>query len=145
MSEPKYHDSDGSPCTLDTLCRLEPEWAANRIRALLARESTHIWVDGPDGALYHCSRCAISKVDDHDAHTCQTWKQKLEIAQLQEASPLRNKRISAEMDKLIGIWLAEGGWHSSWYHCAHDLSEALTKLGIDHDRPLIGGSDNLLS
>lgn len=27
-----YRDADGVPCTLDTLCRKEPAWAANRIR-----------------------------------------------------------------------------------------------------------------
>jgi hypothetical protein len=29
----KYRDIDGNECTLDTLCRREPEWAANRIRS----------------------------------------------------------------------------------------------------------------
>lgn len=30
----KYKDADGMDCTLDTLCRREPAWAANRIRVL---------------------------------------------------------------------------------------------------------------
>lgn len=35
---PKDHvDIDGNPCTLDTLCRREPAWAANIIRTLRAR------------------------------------------------------------------------------------------------------------
>ena len=29
-------DADGNPVTLDRLCKLEPEWAANRIRSLEA-------------------------------------------------------------------------------------------------------------
>ncbi len=29
----QYYDADGRPVTLDTLCRKEPAWAANRIRA----------------------------------------------------------------------------------------------------------------
>ncbi len=29
-----YHDIDGSPCTLDKLCRTQPAWAATRIRAM---------------------------------------------------------------------------------------------------------------
>lgn len=31
----RYTDSEGRECALDTLCRREPEWAANRIRALV--------------------------------------------------------------------------------------------------------------
>lgn len=30
----EYRTTDGIPVTLDRLCRLEPEWAANRIRLL---------------------------------------------------------------------------------------------------------------
>jgi len=33
----QYRDIKGNPCSLDTLCRKEPEWAANRIRANLSR------------------------------------------------------------------------------------------------------------
>lgn len=29
-------DIAGNPCTLSKLCRLEPDWAANRIRAMEA-------------------------------------------------------------------------------------------------------------
>ena len=29
-----YSDADGNPCSLDALCRLDPDWAANRIRAM---------------------------------------------------------------------------------------------------------------
>ena len=28
-----FFDYDGKPCSLDKLCRLSPEWAANRLRA----------------------------------------------------------------------------------------------------------------
>jgi hypothetical protein len=28
-----FFDHDGKPCTLDKLCRISPEWAANRLRA----------------------------------------------------------------------------------------------------------------
>lgn len=31
--EKQYTDQDGNPCTLESLCRLDPLWAANRIRA----------------------------------------------------------------------------------------------------------------
>jgi hypothetical protein len=30
--ERKYYDQEGNECSLDKLCRLEPEWAANRLR-----------------------------------------------------------------------------------------------------------------
>lgn len=30
----RFRDRDGNPITLDTLCRMEPAWAANRIREL---------------------------------------------------------------------------------------------------------------
>ena len=36
MSGPIYRDLDGYIVSLDTLCDLEPAWAANRIRAELA-------------------------------------------------------------------------------------------------------------
>ncbi len=36
MASDGYRDSDGNPTTLGALCRTEPEWAANRIRAELA-------------------------------------------------------------------------------------------------------------
>ena len=36
MPDTAYTDCDGNPCTLDTLCRREPAWAANRIRVTLA-------------------------------------------------------------------------------------------------------------
>ena len=29
-----YHDIDGNPCSIDKLCREEPEWAASRIREM---------------------------------------------------------------------------------------------------------------
>lgn len=39
---PKDHfDIDGNPCTLDTLCRREPAWAANIIRTLRARVESY--------------------------------------------------------------------------------------------------------
>lgn len=34
MSDSEYLTSDGEPCTLPTLCRLEPSWAASRIKEL---------------------------------------------------------------------------------------------------------------
>lgn len=34
--EIQYRDLDGKPCSLDTLCRKEPEWAASRLRVELA-------------------------------------------------------------------------------------------------------------
>lgn len=34
MTKTDYHDGDGNPCTLDSLCRKEPAWAANRIRIM---------------------------------------------------------------------------------------------------------------
>lgn len=47
-----YTDSDGNPCTLDALCRREPAWAANRIRAEIAKcEALSAQVDGGH-ALY---------------------------------------------------------------------------------------------
>lgn len=36
MDEKTMHDSDGNECSLDALCRREPEWAASRIRTLTA-------------------------------------------------------------------------------------------------------------
>lgn len=34
MGEFRYRDSEGSPRTLEWMCKHEPEWAANRIRQL---------------------------------------------------------------------------------------------------------------
>jgi len=34
MSDSEYLTSDGEPCTLLSLCRLEPSWAASRIKKL---------------------------------------------------------------------------------------------------------------
>ena len=39
MSNENYHDIDGKPCSLEKLCRTSPEWAANRIRALITQVS----------------------------------------------------------------------------------------------------------
>jgi len=40
-------DSHGNECTLDSLCRREPEWAANRIRALEATiDPVKDWYEG---------------------------------------------------------------------------------------------------
>lgn len=36
-TERKYFDGEGRECSLDTLCRREPGWAANRLRALQTR------------------------------------------------------------------------------------------------------------
>lgn len=34
----------------------------------------HAWVDGPDGLLYHCRNCGISKVNDYSFYsTCDLW------------------------------------------------------------------------
>jgi len=40
------------------------------------RDMTHEWVTGPDGTLYHCRVCGISKCDDHDGYSCLTWLQR---------------------------------------------------------------------
>lgn len=61
--EPEYRDVDGNVVTLDKLCRLEPEWAANNHRVLLARvavlerEKAEAW-----GIRYCCdgSDCACA-------------------------------------------------------------------------------------
>jgi len=37
MSERTYRDIDGNPVTLDKLCRMEPAWAANRLRVEIER------------------------------------------------------------------------------------------------------------
>lgn len=34
MNERNYQDADGKTCSLDSLCRKEPAWAANRIRVM---------------------------------------------------------------------------------------------------------------
>ena len=39
MNNENYHDIDGKPCSLEKLCRTSPEWAANRIRALIEQVS----------------------------------------------------------------------------------------------------------
>jgi len=39
MNNENYHDIDGKPCSLEKLCRTSPEWAANRIRALITQVS----------------------------------------------------------------------------------------------------------
>lgn len=36
-----YSDADGNPCSLDALCRLDPDWAANRIRAMDSAQVRH--------------------------------------------------------------------------------------------------------
>jgi len=41
MSKQQYYDRDGNPVTLDKLCRLEPEWAANRIRVMTGELKSH--------------------------------------------------------------------------------------------------------
>lgn len=33
----QYYDIDGDPCSLDALCRKEPEWAASRIRHMASQ------------------------------------------------------------------------------------------------------------
>ena len=37
--EPQYFDVDGNPVSLHRLCRLEPEWAANRVRVGLSEDA----------------------------------------------------------------------------------------------------------
>lgn len=50
----------------EDLCLL----ALSKISSLIEQQE-HQWVDGPDGIGYHCSRCGISKCDDHDCYsTC---------------------------------------------------------------------------
>lgn len=50
MTEPQtYYDVDGNECSLDTLCRREPAWAANRIRVLIAKVQQLSGVAQPDG------------------------------------------------------------------------------------------------
>ena len=34
----------------------------------------HIWISGPDGDVYHCPICGISRCNDWDAYdTCEKW------------------------------------------------------------------------
>src|SRR5690606_8063243 len=38
----RYYDAEGNEVSLDQLCKLEPEWAANRIREYERREKLHM-------------------------------------------------------------------------------------------------------
>ena len=49
-----YTDSDGNACTLEVMCRREPEWAANRLRA--DRERLRRLVAAVRGVLRHADR-----------------------------------------------------------------------------------------
>lgn len=61
----------------------DAEWLINEVKRLpgvldqlidLRDEAKHRWVDGPDGKLYHCERCHVSKCDDHDFYwTCVSY------------------------------------------------------------------------
>lgn len=54
----------------------------NELRAKLAAAEDHQWRDGTDGTLYHCSRCGISKSNDHDGYSCAGWlKRRLAAAE----------------------------------------------------------------
>ena len=43
----KYRDAEGNIVSLQTLCRKEPEWAANRILTLMAQVEELIRSNGP--------------------------------------------------------------------------------------------------
>ena len=71
----RFQDIDGNACTLDTMCRREPLWAANRIRTLeadmkklrelCARRPNCVVVDDEPG------------IDNQDGYV---WMRKIEIA-----------------------------------------------------------------
>lgn len=69
MTEQMYHDSDWNECTLDTLCRVDPGWAANAIRQLRVRaELAEEQRDRARAELQEsvCSRCERRPCEDHD-------------------------------------------------------------------------------
>lgn len=53
---------------------------------------SHEWKDGPDGKLYHCSICEISKCDDHDGYDCVGWLRRQRDEARAEATRLQSKK-----------------------------------------------------
>jgi hypothetical protein len=57
------YDADGKPCSLDTLCRRDPEWAASRIRAL----------ERENGELSGALRSVVESAERGQLEGAQTW------------------------------------------------------------------------
>lgn len=67
MAERVYRDTDGRECDLATMCRREPEWAANRIAALSRSTRlrvTTVWYEQPTARSIELGRAAVRIVTD---------------------------------------------------------------------------------
>ena len=116
MTEKLYKDSDGNTCTLDALCRKEPEWAANAIRALELR-----WEKYTDPGVEH-PRQAPERI-------WVQWMTRLR-------SPVVYERAPAIHDGTIGCYLLAKQSPEKLERspiclsCGHPLTEA------DHHAPV---------
>jgi len=77
--ERQYQDSDGNPCDLVTLCRRDPEWAANRLtfeRARHAEEVARLEEQlGKLSELYDVTQERLEDFEERepDARLCAEW------------------------------------------------------------------------
>jgi len=59
MTDRIYKDADGRPVSLETLCRLEPEWAASRIREMTNQLE--------ESLTNNCPKIFVAAIADCDA------------------------------------------------------------------------------
>lgn len=69
-------------------------------------ETTHVWIDGPDGPNYHCANCGISKCDDYDCYdTCESWFKERVVRESPIVQP-SEPEMPAELE-LLPCWCRE--------------------------------------
>ena len=107
MDEHEYRDIDGNLCTLDSLCRREPEWAASRHRVMLAR---------------------IAELEADAAHHDRIVSEELSSALEGEmATVARLRKILVDVDEIYSHW--KNGDHSA---TCGPMEELATPMGRFH-------------
>lgn len=120
---PKDHfDTDGNPCTLDTLCRREPAWAANIIRTLRARVAElETWNANQAGQVE-----ALERIAEREEGRA------IDAAERAESAEARVKKLEASIAR-IHSFAGRGDGHGSLAATEACLADTFTMLRIDYD------------
>lgn len=122
-----YYDAEGNEVSLDQLCKLEPEWAANRIREYEHREKLHM--DRCRHDMERIVRLEQQLADIKGKHdiACST------ITDLQKERERLREQLDEYSDVLRGLASYVGcGGYNSYGRIAPKVAGEKIQWGIDH-------------
>ena len=122
-----HYDAEGNEASLDQLCRLEPEWAANRIREYERREK--LYMDRCRHDMERIVRLEQQLADITGKHDIACFT----ITDLQKERERLREQLDEYSDVLRGLASYVGcGGYNSYGRIAPKVAEEKIRWGIDH-------------